>query len=53
MLKENNHRLQFLTESEIEALLKACEDLKTYTPHLRPIVETVLLTGMRRGECFP
>lgn len=50
MLKENNHRLRFLTDSEIEALLKACEDLKTYTPHLRPIVETALLTGMRRGE---
>src|SRR4030042_3734162 len=50
MLKENNHRLRFLTDSEIEALLKACEDLKTHTPHLRPIVETALLTGMRRGE---
>ena len=50
VLKENNHRLRFLTESEIEALLKACEDLKTYTPHLRPIVETALLTGMRREE---
>jgi len=50
MLKENNHRLRFLTESEIEALLKACEDLKTYSPHLRPLVETALLTGMRRGE---
>jgi integrase len=44
MLKENNQRLRFLTEAEIEALLKAC------TPHLKPIVETALLTGMRRGE---
>jgi len=44
MLKENNHRLRFLTEAEIEALLKAC------SPHLKPIVETALLTGMRRGE---
>jgi integrase len=44
MLKENNHRLRFLTEAEIEALLKEC------SPHLRPIVETALLTGMRRGE---
>ncbi len=50
MFKENNHRLRFLTEAEIEALLKACDDLKTYTPHLRPIVETALNTGMRRGE---
>jgi integrase len=50
MLKENNHRLRFLTDSEIEALLRACDDLKTYTPHLRPIVETALLTGMRRNE---
>jgi len=50
MLKENNYRLRFLTESEIEALLKACDELKTYTPHLRPVVETALLTGMRRGE---
>jgi integrase len=50
MLKENNHRLRFLTEGEIEALLKACEDLKAQTPHLRPIVEVALVTGMRRGE---
>jgi integrase len=50
MLKENNHRLRFLSELEIEALLKACDDLKTHTPHLRPIVETALLTGMRREE---
>jgi integrase len=44
MLKENNHRLRFLTEGEIEALLNACAS------HLKPIVETALLTGMRRGE---
>jgi integrase len=50
MFKENNHRLRFLTDSEIEALFKACDDLKTYTPHLRPIVETALFSGMRRGE---
>jgi integrase len=50
VLKENNYRLRFLTESEIEALLKACDDLRTCTPHLRPIVETALLTGMRRNE---
>jgi integrase len=50
MLKENNHRLRFLTESEVDALLKACTDLKTHSPHLRPLVETALNTGMRRGE---
>lgn len=44
MFKENNQRLRFLTDAEIEALLKAC------SPHLRPIVETALLSGMRRGE---
>jgi integrase len=30
--------------------MKAWDDLKTYTPHLRPIVETALLSGMRREE---
>jgi integrase len=50
MLKENNQRLRFLTESEIEALLTACEELKTNTPHLSPLVKMALLTGMRRGE---
>lgn len=44
ILKENNQRLRFLTESEIEALLKVC------APHLKPIVEMALFTGMRRGE---
>jgi predicted DNA-binding WGR domain protein len=29
MFKENNHRLRFLADSEIEALFKACDDLKT------------------------
>jgi len=50
MLKENNQRLRFLSESEIEALLKACDDLKAHSPYLRSIVETDILTGMRRGE---
>jgi integrase len=44
MFKENNHRLRFLTDAEVESLIKAC------SPHLRPIVEVALLTGMRRGE---
>jgi len=50
MFKENNHRLRFLTDPEIEVLLKACDDLKAHSPYLRPLVETALLTGMRRGE---
>ena len=50
MFKENNQRLRFLTEAEIEALLTASDDLKAHSPYLRPMVETALLTGMRRGE---
>ena len=44
MFKENNQRSRFLSDAEVEALLKAC------SPHLKPIVEVALLTGMRRGE---
>jgi integrase len=44
MFKENNHRLRFLSDAEVEALIKAC------SPHLRPIVEVAFLSGMRRGE---
>jgi integrase len=43
-LKENNKRMRFLNEAEIPSLLSAC------APHLKPIVETAILTGMRRGE---
>ena len=42
--RENNQRHRYLTEEEIERLLNAC------SPHLRPIVELALHTGMRRGE---
>ncbi|MCU0592075.1 MAG: site-specific integrase [Desulfobacterales bacterium] len=44
ILKENNKRLRFLNGDEIQLLLGAC------LPHLRPVVETAILTGMRRGE---
>jgi integrase len=50
MFKENNHRLRFLSDAEVEALLQACDALKASSPHLRPIVETALLSGLRRGE---
>lgn len=42
--KENNQRDRYLTQDEIQALLKAC------SPHLLPIVEVALRTGMRKGE---
>lgn len=43
-LKENNERLRYLSNEEIEALLKECHG------YLRDMVEVDLLTGMRRGE---
>ena len=44
ILKENNLRDRFLSQEEIEALLGAC------SPHLLPVVEMALHTGMRKGE---
>jgi len=44
MLKENNTRLRFLSKEEAQALVNNCP------PHLRRVVITALLTGMRRGE---
>ena len=44
ILKENNHRLRYLSEEEILRLLAACPS------HLRNIVICALYTGMRRGE---
>jgi hypothetical protein len=44
ILKENNKRLRFLSEDEIQRLLSVC------LPHLRPVVECAVLTGMWRGE---
>jgi integrase len=44
MLKENNMRLRFLNEDEIDRLLDACPD------YLRRIVRCAILTSMRRGE---
>jgi len=46
LFKENNMRLRFLQENEIEKLLSECQ------PHLRNIVECAINTGMRYGEIF-
>ncbi len=43
-LKENNKRLRFLNEAEIDRLLDACP------MYLRHIVECAIMSGMRRGE---
>ena len=44
LLKENNTRLRFLSQEEIIQLKNNCSE------RIRPIVETALMTGMRRGE---
>jgi len=46
LLKENNRRIRYLAEEEIERLLKECRPKK----HLYRIVVCALNTGMRRGE---
>jgi len=43
LLKENNKRLRFLTDQEIDALLQACD-----SPHLRLAVRIALETGLRK-----
>lgn len=44
LLEENNSRLRFLSKTECQALIKACDN------HLRPIVICAVNTGMRKGE---
>jgi integrase len=44
ILKENNKRLRFLSEDEIQILLDGCPE------YLRRIVFCAINTGMRRGE---
>ena len=44
LLKENNKRLRFLSENEIQNLLKECPK------YLRTVVECAIHTGMRKGE---
>jgi integrase len=48
--KVDNARTRYLSGEELEALMKACDDLRGHAPHLKAIIQTALLTGMRRGE---
>jgi integrase len=44
LLEENNKRVRYLSEEEIQKLLEKCPG------YLRDIVECARHTGMRRGE---
>ena len=44
MLPENNRRLRFLAIEECQTLINCCP------PHLKPIVQVALHTGMRKSE---
>ena len=44
LARENNARVRYLDNKEVQALLQACND------RLRPILAMALRTGMRRGE---
>ena len=50
LFKENNKRVRYLSESEMESLLRACRE--STTSSLYNIVLMALNTGMRRGEIF-
>ncbi len=46
-LKEDNHRIRFLTSDEERRLF---ESVELNAPFLKPIITTALQTGMRKGE---
>lgn len=46
LLKENNQRIRYLTETELKKLVEECKP----KAHLHRIVTCALNTGMRRGE---